>query len=106
MKVQTDLHACLLTGISADRFVIMTALQGRYRLGVRTEDSQSSNTGSIPVSATSFSRQLSSPGIGNFDGDGMPDVLEINDEVNSSSIISCLVMEWDRRGSHRSCCQL
>src|SRR5712671_6287390 len=24
----------------------------RYRLGVRTEDSQSSNTGSIPVSAT------------------------------------------------------
>jgi hypothetical protein len=32
--------------------VIMTALQGRYRLGVRTEDSQSSNTGSIPVSAT------------------------------------------------------
>src|ERR1700676_2175299 len=30
----------------------MTALRGRYRLGVRTEDSQSSNTGSIPVSAT------------------------------------------------------
>ena len=37
---------------SSGRFVIMTALQGRYRLGVRTEDSQSSNTGSIPVSAT------------------------------------------------------
>jgi hypothetical protein len=36
--------------------VIMTALQGRYRLGVRTEDSQSSNTGSIPVSATIQSR--------------------------------------------------
>ena len=26
----------------------------RYRLGVRTEDSQSSNTGSIPVSATNY----------------------------------------------------
>ena len=35
-------------------FVIITALQWRYRLGVRTEDSQSSNTGSIPVSATSY----------------------------------------------------
>jgi hypothetical protein len=28
----------------------------RYRLGVRTEDSQSSNTGSIPVSATKLLR--------------------------------------------------
>ncbi len=37
-----------------DCFVIMTALRWRYRLGVRTEDSQSSNTGSIPVSATNF----------------------------------------------------
>src|SRR5579862_8901934 len=36
----------------SDCFVIMTALRRRYRLGVRTEDSQSSNTGSIPVSAT------------------------------------------------------
>jgi hypothetical protein len=33
-------------------FVIINALRRRYRLGVRTEDSQSSNTGSIPVSAT------------------------------------------------------
>ena len=30
------------------------SLLRRYRLGVRTEDSQSSNTGSIPVSATSI----------------------------------------------------
>src|SRR5258708_37660042 len=29
----------------------------RYRLGVRTEDSQSSNTGSIPVSATKVNRK-------------------------------------------------
>ena len=29
-----------------------TFLRGRYRLGVRTEDSQSSNPGSIPGSAT------------------------------------------------------
>ena len=35
-------------------FVIMTALRGRYRLGVRTEDSQSSNPGSIPGSATNI----------------------------------------------------
>src|SRR6266851_1162612 len=33
-------------------FAIITASQGRYRLGVRTEDSQSSNPGSIPGSAT------------------------------------------------------
>src|SRR5690348_16278460 len=31
---------------------------GRYRLGVRTEDSQSSNPGSIPGSATNLSFQL------------------------------------------------
>jgi hypothetical protein len=30
----------------------------RYRLGVRTEDSQSSNTGSIPVSATNISLDI------------------------------------------------
>src|SRR5450759_248099 len=33
----------------------LNLLPGRYRLGVRTEDSQSSNPGSIPGSATSFS---------------------------------------------------
>ena len=33
-------------------FVIISATQWRYRLGVRTEDSQSSNPGSIPGSAT------------------------------------------------------
>ena len=34
-------------------FVIIDfCLPGRYRLGVRTEDSQSSNPGSIPGSAT------------------------------------------------------
>src|SRR5438874_4519101 len=31
--------------------------QWRYRLGVRTEDSQSSNPGSIPGSATNYIRQ-------------------------------------------------
>jgi hypothetical protein len=31
-----------------------SSLPRRYRLGVRTEDSQSSNPGSIPGSATSF----------------------------------------------------
>src|SRR5579871_6248155 len=34
------------------RFVIITFYLWRYRLGVRTEDSQSSNPGSIPGSAT------------------------------------------------------
>ena len=33
----------------------------RYRLGVRTEDSQSSNTGSIPVSATNKSEVQRNP---------------------------------------------
>ena len=32
----------------------LSSLPGRYRLGVRTEDSQSSNPGSIPGSATSY----------------------------------------------------
>src|SRR5580658_7656475 len=36
-------------------FAIIEALRGRYRLGVRTEDSQSSNPGSIPGSATKSS---------------------------------------------------
>jgi hypothetical protein len=35
-------------------FVIIEAHLRRYRLGVRTEDSQSSNPGSIPGSATRY----------------------------------------------------
>ncbi len=37
---------------AGDNFAIIEGLRGRYRLGVRTEDSQSSNPGSIPGSAT------------------------------------------------------
>src|SRR5262249_37549505 len=33
-------------------YTVIAALRWRYRLGVRTEDSQSSNPGSIPGSAT------------------------------------------------------
>ena len=46
------METCLREEIAKDGFAIIEALRWRYRLGVRTEDSQSSNPGSIPGSAT------------------------------------------------------
>src|SRR5579863_2611512 len=48
-----EISTCDTESGSLNSFVIISVcFPWRYRLGVRTEDSQSSNTGSIPVSAT------------------------------------------------------
>ncbi len=77
-------------GDVTDRFVIMTALRGRYRLGVRTEDSQSSNTGSIPVSAT-----IRASIVLDFDTSIM---VQINWKLGFVSSRLCRVSKKGRRG--------
>jgi hypothetical protein len=68
----------------------------RYRLGVRTEDSQSSNTGSIPVSATNLScRRL---GLCNTSGRWpTPSDVQVSEGEHTVSVKKAGFQSWERK---------